>query len=95
MRLLLDHHYPTVVAARLRERGHDVQAAIERGWHTAADDALLGWCAGEGRALMTSNVADFAPLAREWSAHGRVHAGLLITSDTTWPRTTARAASSR
>lgn len=89
MRLTLDHHYPTAIAVGLRERGHDVDTAAERGWQVVDDDVLLALCAGESRVLMTNNVADFAPLVREWAAQGRAHLGLVFTSDSSLPRTTA------
>ena len=86
MRLALDHHYSPVIAALLCERGHDVVAAVERGRQAEDDEALLGLCSAEERSLLTTNVADFTVLARNWQAQGRVHAGLVFTSDASLPR---------
>lgn len=36
----------------------------------------------EGRAVVTNNVKDFRPLAAEWLAYGRVHAGLILLPST-------------
>ncbi len=86
MRLALDHHYSPLIATGLRDRGHDVRAVSELGWQSEEDEPLLAWCNGEGLALVTNNVVDFAVIAQRWADEGRVHAGLVFTSDARWPR---------
>ncbi len=86
MRLLIDHHYSAAIATQLRARGHDVVLAVERGWQTEGDEALLERCADEGRALLTNNVADFTVIVERWALAGRHHHGLIFTSDRSLPR---------
>lgn len=88
MKLLLDEMHAAAGAAALRDRRIDVVAVTERtDLRGAADADLLVWAAGEGRALVTENVRDFAPLAQEWAVTGRDHAGIVFTN----PRRFARA----
>lgn len=86
MKLTLDHHYATAIAAELRARGHDVTTALERGWHTEDDETLLHLCQQEGRALLTNNVADFTAIAARWQSTGRSQPGIVFTSDASMPR---------
>lgn len=86
MRLAIDHHYSPAIAEQLRHRGHDVVAALDRGWEREDDEALLALCAAEDRALLTNNVGDFTMIMRSWAVQGRHHAGLVFTADASMPR---------
>lgn len=86
MKLALDNHYSPALALRLREAGHDAVAALERGWDREEDEAILAVCADESRALLTSDVADFAAICRRWAVDNRAHSGVIFTSDAGMPR---------
>ena len=86
MRLALDYHYSPLIAVGLRDQGHDVRAVSELGWRSEEDEPLLARCSGEGLALVTNNIVDFAVIAQRWADEGRIHAGLIFTSDARWPR---------
>jgi Domain of unknown function (DUF5615) len=87
VRLLLDEHYSSRIAVSLRERGHEVVAVRERADLRGLDDRQI-WAraAGETRALVTENAADFMPLFREAAAAGAHHFGVVFTSPRSLPR---------
>ncbi len=88
MRLLIDEMFPAQVAAVLRQRhGVDAISVRERpDLAGRADLEVFAAAQGEGRALVTENVRDFRPIAREWEASGRVHTALVLTSNRRFPR---------
>jgi len=74
------------IAARLRGRGLDAQAVLERReLVTYPDEALLELATREERSLVTKNIVDFGPLNQQWAADGRSHAGLVFISSKTFP----------
>ena len=87
MRLCLDEHYSPQIAADLRALGYDVVCATERPELVGLPDVeLLAALVAERRALLTENVADFAPLAGRMAAAGERHYGLVYSSPRSLPR---------
>jgi predicted nuclease of predicted toxin-antitoxin system len=86
VKLLLDEHYSGAIADKLARRGHDVATVAGLGLQGAPDETVLEAATTGGRALLTNNARDFLPLATGWAAAGRDHCGLLLTSDSSMPR---------
>ena len=63
----------------LRGHGYDVLTTEEAGNDTAPDESQLSFATGEGRAIVTFNIRDFAPLHGQWQAAGRSHAGIIVS----------------
>ena len=83
MKALLDEQLSPQIAALLRASGYDVEAVADRPDLLGSSDRILFEVATkEGRAIITNNIRDFRPLAAEWLAQGRVHAGLILLPST-------------
>src|SRR5437764_8301924 len=50
------------------------------------DEQILAEAATTGRALVTANVKDFAPLDARYKSAGQQHAGLILVSTKTFPQ---------
>jgi predicted nuclease of predicted toxin-antitoxin system len=79
VRLYLDRHIMTRLAVDVRGRGYDVVTTQEAGKDTAPDEEQLALATAEGRAILTFNARDFAPLDEAWQAAGRSHAGIIVS----------------
>lgn len=91
MRVLLDEMISPAVARQLRENGYDAQA-IKRDrpeLESLPDAEIVRRMAGEGRAVVTNNVADFQPLHERSLARRDEHYGMVFTYDATLPRNKA------
>jgi predicted nuclease of predicted toxin-antitoxin system len=83
VRALLDEQLSPQIAVLLRKAGYDVDAVAEReDLAGRSDRAILEAASREARAVVTNNIKDFRPLAAEWLAQGRVHAGLILLPST-------------
>jgi predicted nuclease of predicted toxin-antitoxin system len=83
MKALLDEQLSPRITELLRSRGCDVQAVVDRrDLAGQSDRVILEAAAVESRAVITSNVNDFRPLAAERLARGESHAGLILLPST-------------
>lgn len=90
MRLLLDAMFSRKLAYQLRQRGHDVVAADERGdLARLPDPDIFALAQTEQRAVVTENVPDFLELDSLYRAQRLDHYGLILTSAHRFPRTRA------
>ena len=80
MRLYLDHDVDIAFAARLRRLGHDVLTTREAGHTELLDEQQLVFATHEQRVFLTHNRRDFRRLHRRWTAEGRRHGGIIISS---------------
>jgi hypothetical protein len=79
VRALLDEQLSPYIAVLLRDAGCDVVAVRDRDDLVGRSDRIIFEVANsESRAVITNNVKDFRPLAAEWLAQGRTHAGLVL-----------------
>jgi predicted nuclease of predicted toxin-antitoxin system len=87
VRILLDQMYSPTIAKQLRDRGHDVEAVVERPELVGlADPALFLAAQADSRALVTENVADYMSLHTDFARTGRAHHGLIFTTNAKFPR---------
>lgn len=75
-----DEDVYAAVAAGLRKAGLDAVSTPEAGRLGESDESQLAWAAGQGRVLVTFNVAHFSALHSTWIAVGRHHAGIVVSS---------------
>ena len=79
-------HAP-IIAATLRDRGHDVLAVAEQtDLRALTDDELYTWARQHQRRIVTENVKDFAPLLRRAEESEQPMTAMLFTSSRTLPR---------
>jgi hypothetical protein len=78
LKLYLDEDLSPRVVARLRECGLDATGAHEVGQAGRSDLEQLRYAAGEGRCLITRNVADFLELIRFFINRQESHAGIIL-----------------
>lgn len=80
VRLFTDEDVYGVIAVALRKGAYDAISTPETGRLGETDESQLQWASGEGRVLVTFNVAHFASLHTEWMKQGRHHAGIIVSA---------------
>ena len=91
MKVLLDEMWSPVIARRLRDRGHDVEAVGERpDLRTASDAEIMAVALAEDRIVVTQDARGFLPLALAEVDAGRPYPALILTDKRRWPRENPR-----
>jgi predicted nuclease of predicted toxin-antitoxin system len=86
-RLLLDEMFSPVIAAALRDLGHDVSSIAEQpALRAMTDEEVFALAATQRRWLLTENAKDFQPILQQSLQAGTPTAGLLFTSSRAFPR---------
>jgi Domain of unknown function (DUF5615) len=80
IRLYTDEDVYGAIAPALRRAGIDAISTPESRRLSESDESQLEWAAGEGRVLVTFNVAHFAEMHASWLRAGRHHAGIVVSS---------------
>jgi hypothetical protein len=86
---LLDEMYSPQVASTLRARGIDAVSVHERPQLVGEPDdrEVLRAATRERRVLVSNNAKDLVPIVDELGLAGETHFGVLLTNDSTFPRT--------
>jgi Domain of unknown function (DUF5615) len=85
--LLLDEMFSPVIAADLRQLGHDVIAVADRpDLRSKSDEEIFAWASAEKRWLVTENIKDFRPIMLRALSAGTPGGRLLFTSSRAFPR---------
>ena len=79
IRLFTDEDVYGQVAPLLRAAGFDAVSTPEVGRLGRDDSDQLAWATGEGRALITFNVGDFARLHHDWLGRTLHHCGVIVS----------------
>jgi hypothetical protein len=85
--LVLDEMFSPVIAAALRDLGHELVAIAERRELRAmTDDELFAWATARGWWLLTENVKDSRPILLRALQSGVPCTGILYASGRSFPR---------
>jgi predicted nuclease of predicted toxin-antitoxin system len=80
IKLLLDEHIWEGLAGALTQRGYDVVHISNTAQRGIDDEPLQALATTQGRAVLTYNARHFVPLVRLWYEAGRVHAGVILST---------------
>lgn len=76
--LYLDEDVDILVADLVRARGFEAATARDAGQLRSSDAEQLAYAARHRKTLVTHNRGDFEALARQYSAAGRTHYGIIL-----------------
>jgi len=74
IKILIDEDVWIGLVEALRQAGYDAVSVSELGRKGLSDEEQLAYAVSEGRAIITHNIQDFAPLAEIYFQQHRPHA---------------------
>ena len=79
--LFFDEHLHADLAEMLMKDGYDVLTALAAGRANQgiSDPEQLAYATDHGRVFVTFNARDLYPLAIQWQAEGKRHAGIIVS----------------
>jgi hypothetical protein len=78
IKLFLDEDVWQGLSNALRSAGYDAVSASESDCKGISDEEILEYAVAQGRAVLTHNVQDFAPLAESCFLQGIEHHGIIV-----------------
>ena len=84
-KLHLNEHLSWHLAEQLRKYGFDVTSTVELGMVEDDDETQLAFAVSQQRAIVSINHKDFSPLHDQYSAAGREHWGIILSTEETTP----------
>jgi predicted nuclease of predicted toxin-antitoxin system len=79
IRLLIDEDVWQGLADALRQKGYDAISVTEAGHKGLSDEEILTKASEDGRAVLSHNSQDFAPLAERCFFEDIPHAGIILS----------------
>jgi predicted nuclease of predicted toxin-antitoxin system len=79
IKLLLDADVWVGLATALCKAGYDAVSVNELKRKGLSDEDQMAFAAAEGRAILTHNIQDFAPLAEVYFNQGISHCGIIVS----------------
>jgi predicted nuclease of predicted toxin-antitoxin system len=80
LRLYTNEHITPLLAHTLRGRGFDAVSVFDVGMEERSDPEQLAYAVAEGRAVLSFNARDFAPLHDQYLAEGWEHSGIILST---------------
>ncbi|MCB9430664.1 MAG: DUF5615 family PIN-like protein [Ardenticatenaceae bacterium] len=77
-KLYLDEDVWTGLSTALQKAGFDVVTVSGLQRKGFSDEAQLAFATAQGRAILSHNIQDFAPLAVLYAEDGREHCGIIV-----------------
>jgi predicted nuclease of predicted toxin-antitoxin system len=78
IKLFIDEDVWTGLATALSQAGYDAISVNQLDRKGLSDEEQMAFAVAEGRAILTHNIQDFAPLVEQYFEQGLSHPGVIV-----------------